>query len=552
MSSVVVFLLVLGCGWRAYRDALRDGTWSNKQFLLTLLAAFGLCAVVSLPFFLISPETMQAHEGLAITSIVAAIFAGVTVITIYSNRWRKRNQLKRSGQNRAAAIAIIALFLFGARASAQTTYRDPQGNFSVMVPAGWKAHKDSVSSQVTISQGAASVSFDISPTDDGSTPPANDVLHSIAQQVVQQCPQPDVVKRGETTLAGQPAVSVKIACKDPQKGTALTTIAVATMDGKVLVGNMTAYAGEDAGVNAAMAGIIGSIRLGSAPNPAPALHGNSDSGPNQQKLKALEGACSAGVFTAEECAAKRAALTQQATPSGSSGNSAQLQALKRACDAGVFTPAECQAKQAAISGSGSNAGPAPNPGAPVWQTNDPNAMPPQSGAQTAVRNDTGRQQAGDSSGNLYQDPHGAFSIMIPQGWTAKAKSGCYGPDKNCPPNASGVNIQSPGRSWAFLAPFSEDANQPTDVVNRVAQHIRSDYQNVEVLQNDPEKLNGLNVAVGHFSATDDGEPVSLVVIGIAAPNGRYFVAESSVPQSEMQSAGTALSSMPGTLRFAGQ
>jgi hypothetical protein len=104
-----------------------------------------------------------------------------------------------------------------------------------------------------------------------------------------------------------------------------------------------------------------------------------------------------------------------------------------------------------------------------------------------------------------------------------------------------------------VAPFSGSANQPTDVVKSVAERVRSQYQNFEILQNDPEKLNGLSIAVGHFTGIDqEGESVSLVVIGIAAPSGRYFVAESSVPQSELQTAGSALSSMPGTLRFAGQ
>src|SRR6266849_531642 len=77
---------------------------------------------------------------------------------------------------------------------------------------------------------------------------------------------------------------------------------------------------------------------------------NPDSAGNAQKLKALESACSSGVLTQEECAAKRAALTKGGSSSNSSGIEAQLRVLKRACDAGVFTPAECQAKQAGLSG----------------------------------------------------------------------------------------------------------------------------------------------------------------------------------------------------------
>jgi hypothetical protein len=178
-------------------------------------------------------------------------------------------------------------------------------------------------------------------------------------------------------------------------------------------------------------------------------------------------------------------------------------------------------------------------GSSVWQSNSPTPPPTSSNP---------------GAGTLYKDAHSAFSIMIPEGWTARPNVGCYGPNKNnCPENAAGVNIQSPGRSWAFLAPFSGDARQPTDVVKNVAAHLSTKYQNFQVLQNDPDKLNGLDIAIGHFTGIDqDGEGVSLVVIGIAAPGGRFFVAESSVPQSELQAATPALSAMPATLWFAGQ
>ena len=183
----------------------------------------------------------------------------------------------------------------------------------------------------------------------------------------------------------------------------------------------------------------------------------------------------------------------------------------------------------------------------VYQSNDP--APPPSGWQDRFN----PQPQSADGGTLYKDAHGAFSIVIPQGWSAKPNQGCYGPKGNCPENAAGVNIQSPGRSWAFLAPYSGDGRQPTDVVRNVAAHLRSQYQNFQMLQNDPDKLNGLDIAIGHFTGIDEnGEGVSLVVIGIAAPGGRFYIAESSVPQSELQAATPALSAMPGTLWFAGQ
>jgi hypothetical protein len=503
------------------------------------------------------------------------------VISTYAKPSGMSNPLSRSGQNRGIVIAVAAFLLLSSGVLAQTTYKDPGGSFTVSVPAGWNAQKGSDSSQVTISKGTASVSFDVEPTDDGSTPPPKEVLAAIEKQVVQQCPQAEVVKHGDATLAGQPGALFKLTCKDPKHGTAMMTIAVATTNGKVLVGNMTAYSGEYASLKPVMEGIAGSIRLGDdtamrrAAGAAftDAMRRQEGDGPrissqdadgtaqngNAQKLKALDGACSSGVLTPDECAAKKAALTKAGKSSNSSGSDAQLQALKRACDAGVFTPQECQAKLAALS-EGGDVGGGTNPGANAnsnsnpngWQSNDPSARPPGYVETQRNGNYADPEQTGGGGGNLYKDARGAFSVMIPQGWSAKPNSGCYGPEESCPRGATGVNINSRGKSWAFVAPFSGDARRPTDVVNAVAEHIRSDYQNFQMLQNDPDKLNGMDIAIGHFTGVENGEGVSLVVIGIAAPNGRFFVVESSVPQSELQSAGPALSSMPGTLRFAGQ
>jgi hypothetical protein len=100
LIMLLISLMVDAVGWQAYRKALRDGTWFNKQFLGVLLGALGLGAVIALPIVFISPAKMQAHEGLAIFSILLAIAVGVIVLTIYANRWWKRDLLKRAGQNR--------------------------------------------------------------------------------------------------------------------------------------------------------------------------------------------------------------------------------------------------------------------------------------------------------------------------------------------------------------------------------------------------------------------------------------------------------------------
>jgi hypothetical protein len=125
MFSLYVTLIVLFIGWRAYHSAKKSGTWSYKVFFGVLLATLLLCAIVTAPFFFVSPDTMQAHPGLFIISILLAIAAGVTLIAFYSNRWRKRELFKRSGKDQTLGI-IIFILLFSIAGSAQTTSGNPE------------------------------------------------------------------------------------------------------------------------------------------------------------------------------------------------------------------------------------------------------------------------------------------------------------------------------------------------------------------------------------------------------------------------------------------
>ncbi len=212
-------------------------------------------------------------------------------------------------------------------------------------------------------------------------------------------------------------------------------------------------------------------------------------------------------------------------PPPAQGDSSYLdrkwQALERACKVGVFTPEECTAKRTALKSE----------------------TPPQASSLSP---------AGGNGGTVYSEPHGAFRLMVPQGWEAKSESGCYGPQENCPRNAGGVNIAQ-GNSWAFIAPFSANARRPTDVVEVVAGQYQSQYRNLKLIQNEPQKFGDLDIALGQFTGVDQrGVTVSLVVIGIAAPNRAFYVACSSVDLSDAPTAGPALSSMLQSLQFAGE
>src|ERR1017187_5138943 len=62
--------------------------------------------------------------------------------------------------------ALGAFLLLGAALNAQTTYRDPDGLYTVQAPAGWTITKDPASGQVAFKNGAVSATLAITQTKD--------------------------------------------------------------------------------------------------------------------------------------------------------------------------------------------------------------------------------------------------------------------------------------------------------------------------------------------------------------------------------------------------
>ena len=200
-----------------------------------------------------------------------------------------------------SGMAITCFLLFAVCASAQTMYRDPGGNFTVDVPAGSHAEKHQESSEVTISKGNVSVSLEVAPSADGSTPPPREVLDSIEKQLLQECPEAELLRRGDATLAGQPGLYLQVACNDPQHGTAIMTVAVATTNAEILICNTSSFSSEYSSIKPVLDGIVRSFRLGNGSAGMPSAgnsnqttrrQGNAASGPEAKKLRALEDACS--------------------------------------------------------------------------------------------------------------------------------------------------------------------------------------------------------------------------------------------------------------------
>ncbi len=447
---------------------------------------------------------------------------------------------------RASLLSAVCCALCAAGVSAQTTYRDPGGAFTVSVPAGWKAEKEPDSNQVTLTKGEVAVAVQVNTIGDGPMPKPREVLDMIEKDM-RQDPCTEVSHRGNTVVAGEPGEYFLITCTVSGHGDMGDTVAVAVANGKVMIVTTTSVPAQFQAAMADIQTITKSFRLnGSGPdaprrepsNPPVPNRGNDGNegpgaGPNAQKLKALEEACALGVMPPSECDAKRAALMggDSANPPNAGGNSAQLQALEGLCRTGLYTADQCAAKRVALTGGGGNPGPdGENGPRPTGYENNP---------------------AGNGE-KIYKDPQGAFSLTIPRGWSAKEESGCYGPPESCPKGANGVSLMQ-GPNWVFVAPYSAKVNELKDVVMGVAGDYQSGYKNFNMSQSDQKEINGVNVAFATFTGiAPDGTPVSMIIAGVAAQNGRYFVVATSIPQNAPQSASDDLDTMVNSLRFGGR
>jgi len=91
MLPAVVIVLIVLTGLSAIQSARRKGIWSSKRFFGAVFAAVAIGLLATLPFYFISPSTLQEHEGFAIAGILTVIAVGVVALAIYARRWTKGN-----------------------------------------------------------------------------------------------------------------------------------------------------------------------------------------------------------------------------------------------------------------------------------------------------------------------------------------------------------------------------------------------------------------------------------------------------------------------------
>jgi hypothetical protein len=200
-----------------------------------------------------------------------------------------------------------ALFLLANSAAAQTTYADAL--FSIQVPAGWQAAKlNNQPDGVSITKGGSYVNAGVGPGQNGNGQSAKDLSAGYEKGLGPGC---QALKHLDATLASLPASYLLLSCNDPQAGPLTMSVSIATSHGDVVFFNTGGLAAEYAGDQAAFDAMEKSFRL----NPGNAAPPTAAKAPaNTGQMAALERACAAGVFTPEECTAKRAALSAAAAP----------------------------------------------------------------------------------------------------------------------------------------------------------------------------------------------------------------------------------------------
>jgi hypothetical protein len=104
------------------------------------------------------------------------------------------------------ALAMVCLCAGAPRMSAQgkQVYTDPNGNFSVMVPAGWETQPQPGTPMISIvnAKTKVSVTLGVMKGPEANTPTAEAELKQIEGQFPQSCPQAKIEERGATRLAG--------------------------------------------------------------------------------------------------------------------------------------------------------------------------------------------------------------------------------------------------------------------------------------------------------------------------------------------------------------
>ena len=226
MIAAINIFFVLLIAYSQYKQGKRNGMWSWYGFLAFLGAAGLFLCLFLIP--VVNSTTLQAHPG----AMMTIIFSGILVFTvaliwcarIYGIRAVKaqaeREQARQQSSGVQAPLVALAI-LFACAGAAQlhaqgkSVYRDPNGAYSVTVPAGWETQPQQGSPMVSIvnMKAKVSVTLGVMTGPAASTPTAEKELESMQAQFPQSCPEAKILSKGAATAAGLKGVFVEVQCK---------------------------------------------------------------------------------------------------------------------------------------------------------------------------------------------------------------------------------------------------------------------------------------------------------------------------------------------------
>jgi len=348
---------------------------------------------------------------------------------------------KRGQQGRVLTTSLAAVLMFAATACAQSTFKDPGGNFTIAVPSGWHTETRPGSPQVFVrkGQGHVDVSMTVMPSRDGSTPSAKYILDYYVKQTTQDCTDPQFkAQDANDKIAGLPALLSIFTCQDSQVGPSIKLFEVATTNGKIVVFIQEAVTSDFNAAIPALNVITKSLRL-----------------------------------TGDLAAANSAPQTQQAST------------------------------------------------ARYRHSNQPSAS---------------------DSGNVYSDPQGMFSLAVPEGWKAI-------PEGNNGDKGVMVAQSSTGYTMALFGPYN-GASQPSDIVTDYENQFGNQLRNFTVGRHGDMSFNGYAAASAVCTGTNsDGVPLTIVIIGVAGPDGHFFRLISRVAQAEQRAQNPVFYALMQSIHF---
>ncbi|MGB7283225.1 MAG: hypothetical protein WBE13_13255 [Candidatus Acidiferrum sp.] len=368
-------------------------------------------------------------------------FRQATSSPISLEKMDKPELRKGAQQGRVLVMALAAALMLGATACAQSTFKDPGGNFTIAVPAGWHTETRPGSPQVFLrkGQGHVDVSTTVMPSRDGSTPSPKYILDYYVKQTTQDCTHPQFkAQDANDKLGGLPALLSIFTCQDSQVGPSIKLFEVATTNGKIVVFIQESVTSEFNAAIPALNTITKSLRL-----------------------------------TGDLAAANSAPQTQQAS---------------------------------------------------------------------TARYRHSSQPSVSESGNVYSDPQGMFSLAVPEGWKAT-------PEGNNGDKGVMVAQSSTGYTMALFGPYN-GASQPSDIVTDYENQFGNQLRNFTVGRHGDMNFNGYAASSAVCTGTNsDGVPLTIVIIGVAGPNGHFFRLISRVPQDDARAQNPVFYALMQSIHF---